>query len=215
MTPQEQNIVANLIIQSMSDQNVRNSLLSNPAGTLTSAGVNLGAQPPTIVAVADTETLFNVIVPLAPLAPAQQLLTLPLPNPTPFLIMVWIMTNIQNKTPLTSSLLNDPVSVLKQMKVDLPKDVQIKVWQETPTTRYLGIPYFGSTSVVPPHFQSAAAKSKHPSSPVNTNINVNVNANVEVNAVAIVNAAAVANVEAALQVSSALVAAEVIAVLVI
>jgi nitrile hydratase alpha subunit len=218
MTPQEQNIVANLVVQSMTDEAVRNNLLSNPTGTLTAAGVNLGPQPPTIVTVADTSTLFNVIVPLTPLGPAQQLLTLPLPSPTPFCIMVWIITNIQQNTPLAASLIADPLSVLRGMGVKyLPAGTQIKVWQETQTTRYLGLPYYGATSAVPPqlHIQSITGKKHHTPPPVNVNVNVNVNANVEVNAVAVVNAAAVANVEAALQVSSALVAAEVIAVLVI
>jgi hypothetical protein len=215
MTPQEQNIVANLVVQSMNDQNLRNQLLANPAAVLTASGVNLGTQPPTIIAVADTETLFNVIVPIAPLAPSQQLFNLPLPYPTPFLIMVWIMTNVQSNTPLAPSLIADPVSVLRQMGVQLPADIQIKVWQETPTTRYIGLPYYGSSSTVPSHFQSAAAKHKHPTPPVNTAINVNVNANANVNAVAMVNAAAITNVEAAINVSSAVVAAEVIAVLVI
>ena len=120
MTPQEQNIVANLVVQSMTDEAVRNGLLSNPTGTLTAAGVNLGPQPPTIVTVADTGTLFNVIVPLTPLGPAQQLLTLPLPSPTPFCIMVWIITNIQQNTPLAASLIADPLSVLRGMGVKYP-----------------------------------------------------------------------------------------------
>lgn len=215
MTPQEQNVVASLVLQSMTNQTVRQSLLANPAGVLTQNGVNLGPQPPTITAVADTETLFNVIVPITPLPPAQQLLNLPLPNPTPFTIMVWIITNIQQNTPLAASLKTDAMSVLRGMGVKyLPAATEVKVWVETPTQRYIGLPYFGSTSAVPQavRLHSLAGK-KHPAA--NVNVNVNVNANVEVNAVAIVNAAAVANVEAALQVSSALVAAEVIAVLVI
>lgn len=219
MTPQEQNIVANLAIQSMTDMTLRANLLSNTEQALTNAGVNLGSPAPNIIAVADTNALFNVIVPITPLAPSQQLLTLPTPNPTPFCIMVWIITNVQQNTALAPSLLASPVPVLRSMGVTyLPADVEIKVWQETQTTRYLGLPYYGSTAMLPPKLavhRVAAKKGHHSDPPVNVNVNVNVNANVEVNAVAVVNAAAVANVEAALQVSSALVAAEVIAVLVV
>ncbi len=214
MNPQEQNILANLAVKSMTDQQLRHNLINDTHNTLLNAGIELGADPPNIIAIADTELLFNVIVPLTPLPASQQLLTLPLPHPTPFLIMVWIMTNVQNNTELAPKLLTDPVAVLKDMGVSGPENVVIKVWRETESTRYLGLPYAGSTTSVPQFAQSAAAKSKSPSHP-NVNINVNVNANVEVNAVTLVNAAAVANVEAALQVSSALVAAEVIVVLVI
>jgi hypothetical protein len=131
--------------------------------------------------------------------------------------MVWIMTTVQAGGQLAAQLLQNPVGVLAGMGVNLPQGTQIKVWQETQSQRYLGIPYYGSTSAVPVQIVGIVAKGgKTPTPPpVNTNINVNVNANVEVNAVAVVNAAAIANVEAALQASSALVAAEVIAVLVI
>jgi hypothetical protein len=216
MTSQEQNIVSNLVIQSMTNATVRNELVSNTAQYLQQNGVNLGNNPPALTAIADTETLFNVIVPVAPLGPTQTLTQLPLPNPTPFCIMVWIMTTVQAGGSLAAQLLQNPVGVLTGMGVRLPQGLQIKVWQETQSQRYLGLPYYGSGSAVPVQFVSVAAKGKHPTPPpVNNNINVNVNANVQVNAVAVVNAAAVANVEAALQVSSALVAAEVIAVLVI
>jgi hypothetical protein len=217
MTSQDQNTIAQLVIQSMSNPTVRNELIANPAGYLTQHGVNLGPAPvPTITAVADTETLFNVIVPLAPLGPTQTLLGLPVPNPTPFCLMVWIMTTVQINDPLAPSLLQDPVSVIRQLGVNLPAGIQIKVWQETQNQRYIGIPYFGSGSSVPLNFVSVAAKSKNPTPPpVNQNINVNMNANANINAVALVNAAALDNVEAAINVSSALVAAEVIAVLVI
>jgi hypothetical protein len=217
VTSQDQNIIATLVVQSMTNPTVRNNLLANPVQYLTEQGVNLGPPPvPTITAVADTETLFNVIVPLAPLGPTQTLSTLPLPNPTPFCIVVWIMTTVQANGSLAQPLLQDPVGVLKGMGVNLPAGTQIKVWQETQNQRYLGIPYFGSGSAVPVQFVSVAAKGKHPTPPpVNQNINVNVNANANINAVAIVNAAALTSVEAAINVSSAVVAAEVIAVLVI
>jgi hypothetical protein len=217
MTSQDQNIISTLVVQSMTNPMVRNNLLADPAQCLSEQGVNLGPPPvPTITAVADTESLFNVIVPFAPLAPNQTLSTLPLPNPTPFCIMVWIMTTVQAKGPLAQPLLQDPVSVLTGMGVHLPAGTQIKVWQETQSQRYLGIPYFGSGSAVPVQFVSVAAKGKNPTPPpVNQNINININANSNVNAVAIVNAAALTSVEAAINVSSAVVAAEVIAVLVI
>jgi hypothetical protein len=217
MTSQDQNIISTLVVQSMTNPSVRNNLIADPAQFLQQQGVNLGPPPvPAIQAVADTETLFNVIVPFAPLAPNQTLSTLPLPNPTPFCIMVWIMTTIQAKGPLAPALLQDPVKVLTGLGVHLPAGTQIKVWQETQNQRYIGIPYFGSSSAVPVQFVSVAAKGKHPTPPpVNQNINVNVNANANINAVAIVNAAALTNVEAAINVSSAVVAAEVIAVLVI
>lgn len=216
MSPQDQNTVASLVIQSMSNPSIRNNLIANPVEFLQSQGVNLGPAPiPTITVVADTETLFNVIVPIAPLGPTQTLTQLPLPNPTPFCIMVWIMTTVQANGPLAQPLLQNPVAVLQQQGLTLPAGTQIKVWQETQTQRYLGIPYFGSGSSVPVSVLMAVGK-KHPTPPpVNNNINVNVNANANINAVAMVNAAAITNVEAAINVSSAVVAAEVIAVLVI
>ncbi|MBV8834371.1 MAG: nitrile hydratase subunit alpha [Acidobacteriaceae bacterium] len=216
MTPQEQNIVSNLVVQSMTNAMVRNELIANPTQYLEQNGVNLGQSPPALTAVADTETLFNVIVPVTPLGPTQTLPQLPLPNPTPFCIMVWIMTNVQAGGSLANQLLQNPVGVLTSMGVHLPQGIQIKVWQETQNQRYIGLPYYGSGSAIPVQFVSVAAKGKHPTPPpVNNNINVNVNANVDINAVAVVNAAAVTNVEAAINASSAVVAAEVIAVLVI
>jgi hypothetical protein len=216
VTPQEQNIVSNLVIASMTNAQVRNELQNDTMPYLQQNGVNLGPNPPKITAVADTETLFNVIVPFAKLGPTQTLPQLPLPNPTPFCIMVWIMTTVQAGGPVAAQLLQNPVGVLEGMGVKLPKGIQIKVYQETATQRYIGLPYYGSGAAVPVQFLSVAAKSKHPTPPpVNNNINVNVNANLNINAVAMVNAAAVTNVEAAINVSSAVVAAEVIAVLVI
>src|SRR3974390_1180632 len=104
MTPQEQNTVSSLVIQSMTNATVRNELVSNPAQYLQQNGVNLGPNPPAITAVVDTETLYNVVVPVAPLGPTQTLPKLPLPNPTPFCIMVWIMTNVQAGGTLASQL---------------------------------------------------------------------------------------------------------------
>jgi len=216
MTPQQQNIVSNLVVQSMTNPQVRNDLIANPIGYLQQNGVSFPPNPPALTAVADTATLFNVVVPLAPLGPTQTLPQLPLPNPTPFCIFVWIMTNVQAGGALAAQLLQNPVGVLTNMGVHLPQGIQIKVWQETPTQRYIGLPYYGSGAAIPVQFVSVAAKNKNPTPPpVNNNINVNVNANANVNAVALVNAAAVTNVEAAINVSSAVVAAEVIAVLVI
>jgi len=159
MTSEDQNTIASLVIQSMTNPLIRNELIANPAQTLANNGVDLGPQPiPTITPVADTETLFNVIVPLAPLGPTQTLSQLPLPNPTPFCIMVWIMTTVQAGGPLASMLVQDPVQVLRQQGVNLPSGIQIKVWQETQDQRYLGLPFFGSGSVVPVQFLSVTGK---------------------------------------------------------
>ena len=215
MTPQEQNIVANLALQSMQDANIRNALLSDPIGTLRQHGLNI---PPTatafkVVAVEDTATLFNLVVPTVPLQSNLQVTQLPT-NPTPFAIATWIITNVQQKTPLASSLASDPVPVLQQMGVNIPSGVQIKVWQETSNTRYMVLPYFGSPASIPAQLQGKVALDKDT---VNVNTAVNVNAEVTVNAVAIVNAAVLAAVavESAVGASSAVVATEVVVVLII
>jgi hypothetical protein len=210
MAADASNTIAELVVQSMTDATLRANLLQNPAQVLQEHGIQV-PDTPRIVTVADTDTLFNIVVPQTPLTPTQQLVTLP-PNPTPFQIGAWIVTHVQLGGTLAAELQANPVSVLTGMGVNLPSRMQIQVLVDTPLIRHMALPYFGSPAHVPNTVMSGALGK---GSPVNVNVNVNVNANVQVNAVAVVNVAAVGNVEAALQVSSALVAAEVIAVAII
>ena len=206
------NKIADLVMQTMTDANLRTQMLQNPAQVLQQNGIQV-PDTPRLVTVADTDTLFNIVVPITPLTPQQQLTSLP-PNPTPFQIAAWIVTHVQLGGTLAANLVANPVAVLTGMGVNMPNRMAIQVLVDSASIRHMALPYFGSTSHVP-NTVTSGALGKGGGGNTNVNVNVNVNANVQVNAVAVVNAAAVANVEAALQVSSALVAAEVIAVAII
>jgi len=151
LSSQDQNTVAQLVIESMSNPTIRAELIADPAEFLSEQGVNLGPPPvPNIQAVVNSDTLFNVVVPFAPLRQALQLPNLPLPTPTLFQIHLWIITTIQNNGPLAGSLLANPTSVLTGMGVHVPPNVQFKVWQETQSQRYIVVPRVGPSSAIPP-----------------------------------------------------------------
>jgi len=139
----DQNIrLAQAIAHALTDAEFKNALIADPAKALQSRGITYPAGHQFVVHQEDLTHKF-VAVPHEPIPEAQRLTVLPR-NPTAYQMAVWAITEIQSGGPLSATLLENPVNVLRNQGANIPQSVHVSLVRNTESTTHIVIPYQGT-----------------------------------------------------------------------
>jgi nitrile hydratase len=116
---------AQVVVRAWTDPDFKRRLLRNATDTLAELGL-IGRQGENMVVLENTSTIHNMVV-----------CTLCSCYPWPLLGLppVWYKS-----APYRSRAVIDPRGVLREFGVDLPEDIEVRVWDSTADLRYLVLP---------------------------------------------------------------------------
>ena len=116
---------ARVVARAWTDPDFKSQLLRNASDTLSELGL-IGSQGENMVVLENTPTIHNMVV-----------CTLCSCYPWPLLGLppVWYKS-----APYRSRVVIDPRSVLREFGVELPEEVEVRVWDSTAELRYLVLP---------------------------------------------------------------------------
>ncbi|MCH9630774.1 MAG: hypothetical protein S4CHLAM37_07780 [Chlamydiia bacterium] len=123
---------------SCSSEDGKKRLLTNPKEVFKEAGVPF-PEHKKVKFIENKKDLYNLVVPCKRLPRAVRVERLST-TPSYREIMFWMITQIQDNTPLKNRLLKEPLKVLQENKVKVADHVKINVYENSDTMMYLVVP---------------------------------------------------------------------------
>ncbi len=134
--------LSQVIAHALTDAEFKKALIADPGKALASQGLTFPAGHQFVLHQEDL-THKIVAVPHDPIPEAQRLTVLPR-NPTAYQMALWAITEVQSGGPLAATLLENPVTVLRNQGANIPKALNVVMVRNTATTTHIVIPYQGT-----------------------------------------------------------------------